>query len=152
MIKQPNAWSCLPTAASILTGIPFDDIVKRIGHDGSRVVAPEKPDPWCREAFEPCELTKALLYHGWTTTHFHALLERSRYPTIEEWVFLLDGYGWPVIITVEKPMGMHAIAWRPQSGELIDPLHGLPITFPVEFPIYDFLALINLTGHRRTWI
>jgi hypothetical protein len=41
--KQPNNWSCLVTAFAIICELPVEELIKRIGHDGSKVVAISPP-------------------------------------------------------------------------------------------------------------
>ena len=45
-----NHWSCLPTAFAQSLNISFDEMIRRIGHDGSRVVW-DLPEPNCRRGF-----------------------------------------------------------------------------------------------------
>ena len=46
-----NRWSCLPTAFARALGISLDEMIERIGHDGSRIVWPDLPEPGCRRGF-----------------------------------------------------------------------------------------------------
>lgn len=56
LLKQPNAWSCGPTALAMLLGRSVDEIISKIGHDGSEIVFPNEPEPVCRRAFHVQEL------------------------------------------------------------------------------------------------
>ena len=38
---QPNAWSCLPTAFAMVCDMKVEDLIARIGHDGSEHIFPE---------------------------------------------------------------------------------------------------------------
>jgi hypothetical protein len=49
--KQPNRWSCLPTAFAIALDVDVNLFIKHIGHDGSEFIWPEMPEPMRRRAF-----------------------------------------------------------------------------------------------------
>lgn len=53
---QPNAWSCLATAYAICLNVPVEDIFKFLEHDGSEIIYPKVPEPYCRRSFHPQEL------------------------------------------------------------------------------------------------
>ena len=42
MLLEPQPWSCLPMAFSKVLDIPFDNLIRRIGHDGSEFVYKNK--------------------------------------------------------------------------------------------------------------
>ncbi len=42
MILEPQPWSCLPIAVATALDIPFADLIKQIGHDGSELVYNDK--------------------------------------------------------------------------------------------------------------
>jgi hypothetical protein len=58
---QPNKWSCLPTAFATVLDIPVNDLIKEIGHDGSKIVDPMKKDPFGRRSFHIQEISEILL-------------------------------------------------------------------------------------------
>lgn len=60
-MKQPNRWSCLPTAFALATGHSVQWMFDAIGHDGSEIVWPDLPEPQCRRAFHIQECIFALL-------------------------------------------------------------------------------------------
>lgn len=53
--KNPNAWSCLPTAFANSLEVSVDAILAVIGHDGSEITHPGLPDPMRRRGFHPQE-------------------------------------------------------------------------------------------------
>lgn len=59
-IRQPNSWSCLPAAFANLTGIDIDDIIVKIGHDGSEIIYPNQIDPYGRKGFHDFEVIQAM--------------------------------------------------------------------------------------------
>lgn len=59
--KNPNAWSCLPTAFAIALDVPVETIISLIGHDGSEITHAGLPEPLNRRGFHPQELIKILV-------------------------------------------------------------------------------------------
>ena len=59
--KQPNRWSCVPTAFANLLDIDVKYLIDQIGHDGSSIIFPHLPEPLCRRGFHPQEVLFALL-------------------------------------------------------------------------------------------
>lgn len=56
LIKQPNRWSCLPTAFAMALDVPLEDIIAYVGHDGGELKWPALPEPFCRRCFHIQEL------------------------------------------------------------------------------------------------
>lgn len=127
MIAQPNKWSCFPTAVSILTEIPIDDIVAEIGHDGSRVVEPDKPDPWCREAFQYSEMVVALRKFDWTIAAIWAEISSPSYPKWPAMANVVLNWEVPTVVVIQRPLGNHCLAWDTKKNRLYDPLTGLRV-------------------------
>jgi hypothetical protein len=73
--KQPNKWSCLPTAFSMVSGVPLKKIILSIGHDGSEIIS-ELKDEHClvssvmysHRAFHLQELILAMWKFGFYVT------------------------------------------------------------------------------------
>lgn len=66
--KQPNNWSCLPTAFAMVAHIPVSQFIEAIGHDGSDIIAPEYSDPYCRRSFHIQEINDVCLAHNLSVT------------------------------------------------------------------------------------
>jgi hypothetical protein len=70
--KQPNKWSCLPTAFSMVSGIPLKKIMKTIGHDGSDIISELKDEHpsvmYSHRAFHLQELILAMWKLGFYVT------------------------------------------------------------------------------------
>lgn len=62
--KQPNRWSCFPTAVAIVLGIEVDEIFKQLGHNGSEVCWPELDEPFCRRSFHQQEMVNVCFENG----------------------------------------------------------------------------------------
>ena len=132
MILQPNPWSCYPTALACCTGLDLGEILRVIGHDGSRVIQPEKPDPWCREAFLFEEIAFAAFSFGWALTRVYVdTLNRdgSRRPGFLNrpggFLGVLDC---KAIVEVqrgtEEDPRWHALIYDGRAGTIYDPLTG----------------------------
>lgn len=59
--KNPNAWSCLPTAFANALELQLDAVIALLGHDGSEITHPGLPDPLCRRGFHPQEFVELCL-------------------------------------------------------------------------------------------
>lgn len=76
--KQPNNWSCLPTAFAIVLNVDVPVIFKYLGHDGSEIIFPERESPYNRKAFHPQELVEyALEKHNRYVVQFDAEICRQ---------------------------------------------------------------------------
>jgi hypothetical protein len=66
MLKQysPNKWSCLPTAFAMVIDRYVEDLIKDIGHDGSEIIWPELPEPYCRRSFHIQEILQTIWGYG----------------------------------------------------------------------------------------
>ena len=54
--RTNSAWTCLPASFATVLGITLEDLLKRIGHDGSEVIWNYLPDPEKRRGFHPQEM------------------------------------------------------------------------------------------------
>ena len=70
VLKQPNRWTCLPTALAQLLKVPLADVIRIIGHDGSQIVADELEGEARRRCFTQQEIVYAALHLGVTLTTF----------------------------------------------------------------------------------
>lgn len=116
--KQPNGWSCLPTAFAIVANIDVDLLYKMIGHDGSSIIWPDQREPYCRRAFHVQEVIYAFWEIGLSVTCFSAR------PTIEndyEIVYPFDKvlYANEGVLTGRVNNQEHAVAW--DRSLVIDP-------------------------------
>lgn len=68
--RQPNSWSCFPAAFAIALNISVKDLIEELGHDGSEIIRPNKPEPYCFKGWHPQEFYKICLKHGYTVTPF----------------------------------------------------------------------------------
>ncbi len=150
--KQPNKWSCLPTAFAIVLGEPVDNIIKQIGHDGSEIIRPELGEPQCRKGFHIQECIKVALKYGIGVIHI------DRYPSTIVNDTIVDAeycYGNDldlIIELMEKYDGVllgksfnkpHAVAWSYDKKLIIDPKTGESYEYK-HFYIETFLMFRDL--------
>lgn len=69
---QPNRWSCSVASAAMVMDEPVQDLITRIGHDGSAIVFPDLAEPVCRAGFPMPEIIEAALRAGWSMTPVEA--------------------------------------------------------------------------------
>jgi len=67
--RQPNLWTCTPTAWAMAIPLSLEQVLKEIGHDGSKIQRPDEPEPRCRRGFHPQELVRVALKHGRSVTY-----------------------------------------------------------------------------------
>ncbi len=127
MKKQPNKWTCYPTAASILTKIPIQKIIETVGHDGSEKV---EDGPFSKRAFHTHEMAIALYKLGWSLTPFAAAMALKFYPTMDELSDFMELYAEKVIVCIETNYNtIHALSWFVNSNNLYDPRTGNRISW-----------------------
>lgn len=56
-------WGCVINSFAYAADIPIQDLLDKVGHDGSQVVFPTLPEPFNRRGFSVGELTRVLLQH-----------------------------------------------------------------------------------------
>ncbi len=67
-LKNPNAWSCLPTAFAIALQVDLDTVLGIVGHDGSEITHAGLPEPLKRRGFHLQEMIKMCLQDGMSVT------------------------------------------------------------------------------------
>ena len=65
---KPNLWSCAVTSFAMAIGIPVQQLIEEIGHDGSEKIFTHLPEPMCRRGFHSQELIRAAWNHGFACT------------------------------------------------------------------------------------
>jgi hypothetical protein len=60
--KQPNIVSCLPTSVAMCLGIPVEDVFNFLGHEGTELLDPSVPAPFCFRGFHEREMVD-VCYH-----------------------------------------------------------------------------------------
>ena len=67
------AWSCLAESAAMALNMPYADLIKEIGHDGSEIIFPELPEPGKRRGFHMQEIIDVAIKKGYAVTPIEPL-------------------------------------------------------------------------------
>jgi hypothetical protein len=71
--KQPNSFSCLPTAFAMVLHRKVEDIISSLGHDGSRILWENCEHPcWKYRGFHPQELIDYCFKEGKAILHIES--------------------------------------------------------------------------------
>ncbi len=127
---QPNRWSCLLTATAMVLETDQVQLMSVVGHDGSMILWPDKPEPLNRKAFHIEELQYAALQFGVILATF-----------VPEFEYAPGGFGYRHQYSFEEPFGKilallngilvgsyigqvghgHAVAWNASERLIYDP-------------------------------
>jgi hypothetical protein len=66
--RKPNRWSCAVTAFAMALGVPVEQLIREVGHDGSEIIFPDLPEPMRRRGFHSQELIEAAWKRGFACT------------------------------------------------------------------------------------
>jgi hypothetical protein len=94
-IKNPNGWSCLPTAFATAIRVPLNDVLTFVGHDGSEIIYDHLSDPDSRRGFHYQEMIKMCLKLGKAVTRIE-LAPRLKLRDTSEEAHIVDigGFEW----------------------------------------------------------
>lgn len=143
---QPNRWSCLITAWAMVLGEPVLDLISELGHDGSKIMIQNVPEPLCRRGFfNPEILTKILLPRGLAYIHYHCGIQNNGLFEVDFGSCDLRGSGVVCGIDTRVNKG-HAYA---RVDDVIkDPTTGLNFKrFSGHFQVKEYCRLIQLDKH-----
>lgn len=136
--RQPNSFSCFPTAFAIIIGVPVEEIFQKAGHDGSEIIWPSCPEPYNRRGFHPQELVYVARSYGWAVSTYEyspqlqgqtVINVRCSIPIIGNFA-VLGGYN--------DRKERHAVAWDGYS--IIDPAWRKSINFQSEIAyVFDWI-------------
>lgn len=145
---QPNRASCLVTAFAMVLDIPVEKIFEQLGHNGTEVIWPELPEPFCYRGFHPQELIYFAYKHKFYFLEFQPNPNLvSVYPSREhswemfsgeEFTYLLNKHDGVLVGIVNNCF--HAVAWNKQEKLVLDP-NGTTYTID-NFSIQCFFALV----------
>lgn len=111
---------------SIITGVPLEEIIATVGHDGSREITSQDP-PWNREAFVFSEMALAALKLGWSLSCMYAAPANEGEPGLRTaWPEINELLAWiherfDCILCVKREGRDHAIAWKRRDDVPVDP-------------------------------
>ncbi len=92
-LKNPNAWSCLPTAFAIALGVSVEAVIATVGHDGSEITHAGLPEPLNRRGFHPQEMIKMCLLDGMSVTPIELAPQAVPSPQVP-FLKAFDNGGW----------------------------------------------------------
>lgn len=144
LYKQPNGWSCFPTALAMCVGIKPDKILEMIGHDGSEKLWAGLKSPECRRAFHPGELNLVAYKLGFSITVFET---RRVMAGPNGLTYTLPRFNLKDLLSKESGIltstnPAHAVAWDHIEKHIHDPnytIYGLD-----KFDIEDFYMVRKL--------
>ncbi len=64
-----NSWSCVLNSFAYAINLPAADLQRYVGHDGSEIINPTLPEPFCRRGFCLEEFFEVLLDLGYACVH-----------------------------------------------------------------------------------
>jgi hypothetical protein len=143
--KQPNEWSCLPTAFAMVLDIPVAKIFETLDHDGSEVIFPDEPEPYCRRSFHIQEMIDVCMLRniGVVAVELHPVSEAQGHQykvpvsnrRLDYYIVNYNG----VLVGVGSSGKPHAVAWN--GDKIYDPngtTYGI-----TDFTIDTFYLTVN---------
>jgi hypothetical protein len=147
--RQPNKWSCLPTAFAIVLDKDVEKVLKLIGHDGSEKIFPDLEEPYCRRSFHLQELVEVCLYYKYAVTQIEvnpvseACGQLYPVPTCKATFSHYLHVGTGVLLGHGSAGTPHAVAW---DGRIVYDPNGLVYDLAKFTPMaFLLIAKINIT-------
>ena len=127
-LKQPNGWSCLPTAFASIVEEPVEDVFDYIGHNGSQILWPDLEEPMCRRSFHIQEMYAYCLSKNYAVTTFTpkfgtSVLNADPFIECNKWMDDLLSHYFGVMTGTSSQGNLHALAW--DGTRFMDPQEGL---------------------------
>ena len=72
-MTKKHRWSCTTASLAMILEEPEENIFDEIGHDGSRMIDPQMPEPLGRVGFHPQEIIDYCLAAGYSATPYQVL-------------------------------------------------------------------------------
>ncbi len=149
--KQPNEWSCLPTAFAMAFRIPVAEVFERIGHDGSRLDGEGKETGFHNQ--ELVDLAFDLGYHVITVEAGPTLGDNEfKYLTNDKYYDRMTKYLETYSGIIEGYCGnqRHAIYW--ENGSAVNPCDGVVIHNLEFIQILRFFIVEPINQCRNKWL
>lgn len=146
---------CLPSSFAMALGIPLDEVLTGLGHDGLEVVLPELSKPSCYRGHHIQELTDFCLTRGWAVTMIVANPQSKHGDLIyDDWKRLDPErvenalkLGNAVLCGLVLKAKGHACAWDRESGMIYDP-RGFTYPLSESVSVYGFEPTHAFLVHR----
>ncbi len=150
LIKGENNLDCILAAAAMVMDIDLVELKKLIGHDGSEVIFPNSPVPYCYRGFHIQEITDQAFLNGWSVMYIQRKFGLE--PFIgEDPPFAINVYDkrmatylkrFPGIIAGVSDNKNHAVAW---DGRMVyDPSGSVYTLREFNYDIQEFWAFSKL--------
>ena len=65
---QPERWQCAITSFAMVLDLPVAELIRRVGHDGSKIIFPDLPEPKNRRGHNIYELVRIATNCGYAVT------------------------------------------------------------------------------------
>lgn len=112
----PERWQCVPFAFSLVTGISMESLLQRLGHDGSKIIDEQMPEPFRRRGFACQEILSILPEFGWVGTFLAIQARIDGYATVSTHYTYKLNYAQSGVMYLSARM--HAVAWI--NGQMLD--------------------------------
>jgi len=140
LIKQTNDWNCIIAVTAMLLDTTIQELITKIGHDGSEVVFPELEGPMQRRGFHIQEIIPIVLEYGYAMVPIEMEpistpngINQFKIPKVNINKYMINRPGILLGKNV-KSLWWHAVAW---DGTLMyDP--GGRVGYFNDFQIYTF--------------
>lgn len=127
LIRNPNPWSCMLCSVAMVLDMEIIELIRKIGHNGSKVVFPVLPEPGRRRGFHLQEFITIAIDRGFAVTPIEALPYatpdgKHEYPiNFPDFKIRFQKYmiGVPGILTGLARQWRHAVAWN--GKDIYDP-------------------------------
>jgi len=123
----------MPTALASVMNVAVEDIFDYLGHDGTEIIWPELPKPYCYRSFHIQEMCAYALMGNYAITTFTPMIGIAPRRSCEPHVVVCPHYAdyttyYQSVLTGTSAQGNpHAVAWDgkqmmdPSVGEFITP-------------------------------
>ena len=150
LIKGENNLDCILAAAAMVMDIDLVELKKLIGHDGSEIIFPNSPEPYCCRGFHIQEIIDQAFLNGWSVMYIQR--EFGLEPFIgEDPPFIINVPDkrmatylkkFPGIIAGANNNKNHAVAW---NGKMIyDPSGRIYSLREFNYNIQEFWAFSSI--------
>jgi len=124
--RQPNVWSCLPTALAMLVDKPVAEIIHEYGHDGSQPVPGNPFDRLCFTDLETVKVALKLVVHLVPISAYSRVSVdgKEQYTNDQTFGRMLDIYSGILLGNWHCSGVGHALYWENRHSLAIDPDRG----------------------------
>jgi hypothetical protein len=141
-----NKWSCLPEAFAMAMDMSAEELIQAIGDDGSEIIWPDLPDPYCRRGFHPQQIIPIALTRGFAIVEFQSdvrayngrAMQEIKFPSPDIQTLLSQYKG---VIVGDFRGKSHAVYW--DGSQIHDP-RGMSYMFHDSISIRQFYGVCKV--------